>query len=84
MARAIAKQTDEKTGITVFEPNDWSSRVTLDILGEAGMGTDFRAIADPDNEVTSAYRSLFEQDWKDIVFAIAEIAFPQGLVMKIP
>lgn len=84
MTRAIAKQKDEKAGSSIIEPNDWSSRVTLDILGEAGLGTDFRAIADPDNEVTSAYRSLFEQDWTDIAFAIAEMALPEGIVMGLP
>ncbi|KAI1301024.1 hypothetical protein EDD11_005860 [Mortierella claussenii] len=34
-------------------------RATLDIIGLAGFGYDFKALTEPDNELSSAYRELF-------------------------
>lgn len=84
MVRAIEMERDPETGIIVVEPNDWGSRVTLDVLGRAGLGTDFGALKDPNNKLTSAYRSVFEQTWIDIVWAICEITFGADLVISLP
>ncbi|KAF9079523.1 hypothetical protein BGX27_006315, partial [Mortierella sp. AM989] len=34
-------------------------RATLDIIGLAGFGYDFKALTDPDNELSMAYSELF-------------------------
>ncbi|KAI9681734.1 MAG: hypothetical protein M1822_007086 [Bathelium mastoideum] len=39
---------------------EWITRATLDIIGVAGMGHDFGAIQNPDNEASNAYRGVFE------------------------
>ncbi|KAF2117193.1 cytochrome P450 [Lophiotrema nucula] len=49
---------DEKT-THVVEIRDWASRATLDIIGVAGMGQDFNAIANPDSELNMTYRMIF-------------------------
>ncbi|KAF2734439.1 cytochrome P450 [Polyplosphaeria fusca] len=45
--------------------NDWASRLTLDIIGEAGMGQSFQAVSKPtDNELYGAYATVFKQSPK--------------------
>lgn len=44
----------------VIEASSWASRITLDIIGVAGLGRDFNAIKDPGNHLTEAYARLFE------------------------
>jgi cytochrome P450 len=38
---------------------DWASRVSLDIIGLAGMGQAFNAIPDPNNTLYKKYKSMF-------------------------
>lgn len=45
----------------VFDVADWLARATLDILGAAGLGEEFDTLHNPDNEICSAYRNVFEQ-----------------------
>lgn len=40
----------------------WASRVTLDIIGLAGMGHDFNSIDDPDTEINQTYNKLFAEE----------------------
>jgi cytochrome P450 len=49
----------ESTGNNVVETSDWVSRATLDIIGVAGLGRDFRALSDPSNELNMNYRRIF-------------------------
>ncbi|KAF2096723.1 cytochrome P450 78A3 [Rhizodiscina lignyota] len=84
MLKAIEAQKDKETGISIVEPNDWSSRVTLDILGQAGLGRDFDALANPDNKVTKAYRDVFKQGITDILFQVAEVLISPTLVVHLP
>ena len=42
-----------------IDVKDWASRATLDIIGLAGLGRDFDAIKDPDNELILTYKKIF-------------------------
>ena len=42
-----------------IDVKDWASRAALDIIGLAGLGRDFDAIKNPDNELTRTYAKLF-------------------------
>ena len=44
------------------EIGNWVSRATLDIIGVAGLGRDFGAIEDPNNELNQTYRRVFTGD----------------------
>ncbi|KAF1816338.1 cytochrome P450 [Eremomyces bilateralis CBS 781.70] len=44
--------------------NEWASLCTLDIIGIAGMGHDFNAILDPENELSRTYSAVFSQSGK--------------------
>ncbi|KAK5116146.1 hypothetical protein LTR62_008472 [Meristemomyces frigidus] len=66
LAQALSTQISEPSaGIpgpsNVVNIADWLPRATLDIIGVAGLGQDFHAIQDPDNEVCNAYARVFDQ-----------------------
>ena len=44
---------------TNVDVKDWTSRATLDVIGLAGLGRDFNAIKDPDNELIRTYKRIF-------------------------
>ncbi len=56
-----AEKADPQEG-AVVELDNWASRVTLDIIGVAGMGHDFNAIQDPSSELNQCYRRIFQPD----------------------
>ncbi|KAF9949705.1 hypothetical protein BGZ65_007122 [Modicella reniformis] len=50
-------------------------RATLDIIGLAGFGYDFKALTEPDNELSNAYRELFNTSSNIIQLLRAFIPF---------
>ena len=52
-------EVDTNAKGTVMNFGNWLSRCTLDIIGVAGMGFDFNAIHDPNNELNNLYRTVF-------------------------
>ena len=42
----------------VVHVSEWVSRATLDIIGRAGLGQEFRALEDPNNELSKIYRKV--------------------------
>ena len=48
---------------------DWASRATLDIIGLAGLGRDFDAIKDPENELIRTYKKIFSADRRSQIHA---------------
>ncbi|CZT11774.1 hypothetical protein WAI453_004318 [Rhynchosporium graminicola] len=68
---------------------DWASRVTLDIIGVAGMDFDFNATSDPNGPLYAAYHAIFMTEpplfrWLNIgvmlpykyIFPLVKLAFP--------
>jgi cytochrome P450 len=54
-----SSDSDEAGKSAVIEVGNWASRVTLDIIGVAGLGHDFGAIVDQNSELNQTYRYLF-------------------------
>ncbi|CAK7205634.1 hypothetical protein SEUCBS139899_008412 [Sporothrix eucalyptigena] len=69
---------------THLEINSWASRVTLDIIGEAGLGRDFRALENPNNELTATYRSMLNPTGAARTLAILGLIFPRWFVRLLP
>ncbi|TKA81886.1 hypothetical protein B0A49_00372 [Cryomyces minteri] len=78
-----ASRTTEKPS-NVVEIGNWASRATLDIIGVAGLGQDFHAIEDPDNELNQTYRSLFSPGRVARVLQLAGIFLPFWLLKRLP
>ncbi|KAL9106184.1 MAG: hypothetical protein Q9227_008776 [Pyrenula ochraceoflavens] len=67
-----------------FEVGHWASRVTLDIGTLTMVGTDFKAIADENSELSQIYRRGFQPTRAYITLAILKNYFPRWLIDRIP
>lgn len=68
----------------VVEISGWASRATLDIIGVAGMGKDFDAIKDPDNELHNTYRTLFQVGGQASILGILSLILPFWIFPMLP
>ncbi|KAL2072954.1 hypothetical protein VTL71DRAFT_10278 [Oculimacula yallundae] len=51
-----------KVSTKCFEVLEWLNRTTLDIIGQAGFGTDINSLENPDTPIREAYRLVFAFD----------------------
>lgn len=67
-----------------IEVGGWASRVTLDIIGVAGMGKDFSAVQNPNNDLYSTYQKIFSPT--DMARFMAALGFflPFWLLRRLP
>ncbi|KAF2859481.1 cytochrome P450 [Piedraia hortae CBS 480.64] len=63
---------------------EWASRVTLDIIGQSGMGYDFDSLTTPDTELLRTYRILFEEDIPLLRWTIIGVKFPVKAAFALP
>jgi cytochrome P450 len=72
--------------IASFEVGDWASRVTLDIIGVAGMGRDFGTVHDPQAELSLVYKSVLNtKGLKQAYFlGMLSIFLPSWFVESLP
>lgn len=69
----------------VIEVGEWSSRATLDIIGQAGMGRDFQALDDPNNKLNMHYQNVFSLGRGSGKFwQIAGFFIPFWILKRIP
>jgi len=66
------------------EVSEWSSRVTLDIIGAAGLGRDFGAVKDPNNELVRTYSALFSPNRQAQLLGLLGLITGDWLASKIP
>ena len=67
-----------------IDVNDWSSRAALDIIGVAGLGQDFHAIKNTDNELLATYKQLYSLNRSARIFAALSFVLPAWLIQSIP
>ncbi|KAL2756221.1 hypothetical protein ACRALDRAFT_1034009 [Sodiomyces alcalophilus JCM 7366] len=72
------------TATAVLEVGAWASRVTLDIIGVAGLGHDFGAIRNPDNPLVRTYQHVFKPSRQGQLLGLASLFLPGRLVRMIP
>ncbi|KAF3062012.1 Cytochrome P450 72A15 [Daldinia childiae] len=72
----------KKTG--VLDVSVWGSRVTLDIIGASGLGRDFGAIQDPENELNQTYRSVFKVSRQGQILSLLALFIPEWVLSKLP
>jgi cytochrome P450 len=85
MAKAMAESIKtDPAGSNVVEIRDWASRATLDIIGVAGMGQDFNAIADPSNELNMTYRTIFSPGPGAQILHLILSLLPEWLLRALP
>ncbi|KAF2825283.1 cytochrome P450 [Ophiobolus disseminans] len=69
---------------SVIEIRGWASRATLDIIGLAGCGQDFDALADPENELNQTYKSIFSSGRGAQLVQLFLNMLPFWLVVALP
>lgn len=68
----------------VLEVGAWASRVTLDIIGVAGLGRDFGAVRDPGNPLSQAYWRVFQPSRQARLLGLLGLVFPARLLHRLP
>lgn len=56
------EMAESKVTTKVFEVLEWLNRTTLDIIGQAGFGTDINSLENPETPIREAYRLVFAFD----------------------
>ncbi|KAG7292359.1 hypothetical protein NEMBOFW57_002394 [Staphylotrichum longicolle] len=79
-----AQGPDPEKRTAVFEAGNWASRITLDIIGVAGLGRDFDAIRNPDNQLTEAYARIFKPSRQARILQLLGMFLHPRLVALIP
>ncbi|KAK1757519.1 cytochrome P450 4V2 [Echria macrotheca] len=68
----------------VVEIGGWASRATLDIIGVAGMGRDFEAIKNPNNELSQTYQRIFRPDQGERILGFLGQFLPGWFLEALP
>lgn len=85
-AAAADKEGEDGGGgkTAVLEVGAWASRITLDIIGVAGLGRDFGATADPGNELFRTYSHLFRPSAQARLLGLLSFVLPMWAVARLP
>ncbi|RAQ58065.1 cytochrome P450 monooxygenase [Aspergillus flavus] len=76
--------TNAQSGEGKIEMSVWASRLTLDIIGPAAMGRDFRSLHNPENKVADSFLAILEPTKEKMAFLAVNFALPQWFARRIP
>ncbi|KAI0974684.1 cytochrome P450 [Xylaria arbuscula] len=79
-----AELATNQSASAVIEVGEWASRVTLDIIGVAGLGRDFGAIQNHNSELVQVYRRIMSPTPQAQRLGLLSLIFGQWLVSLIP
>jgi cytochrome P450 len=68
----------------VVEVNHWANKVTMDIIGVAGLGRDFNALKNSDDPLVENYEEILEPTVEKLSFFVCQIILPQWFVNRLP
>jgi cytochrome P450 len=83
LAKALNKDITTN-GSPVIELSTWASKVTLDIIGIAGLGQKFDAVEKKKDPLAGIYEALLEPTREKLVFAMLSLALGLPFVRLIP
>ncbi|RFN48456.1 hypothetical protein FIE12Z_7265 [Fusarium flagelliforme] len=83
LTKAIAQDITEARS-SVVELNGWASKVTLDIIGIAGLGRKFDTVEKRVDPLADIYEQLLEPDREKLVFAMLSLALGLPIIRLIP
>ncbi|KAK8241319.1 cytochrome P450 [Phyllosticta capitalensis] len=82
--RAMVAQLESQGDDNVMNIQSFASRITLDIIGAAGMGHDFNAIENPNSELNATYRRIFQPNKVAAALALLGNFVPLALLRLLP
>jgi len=68
----------------VLEIGHYSTQVTLDIIGLAGLGRDIDSLRNSDDALIENYEELLEPSTEKAVYFFVHLLFPQWFIEKLP
>jgi cytochrome P450 len=84
-ATVASEQEKETSALSAIIPmSGWLSRATLDIIGVAGMGQNFNALHDPNTELYTTYKNVFEPSRQARMMQLLSIFVPMQLLRILP
>ncbi|CAF3541908.1 unnamed protein product [Fusarium graminearum] len=83
LTKAIAQDITASRS-PVVELNGWASKVTLDIIGIAGLGRKFDAVEKKIDPLADIYEQLLEPDREKLIFAMLSLAIGLPIIRMIP
>jgi cytochrome P450 len=84
MTKVIQDQKSEHPDGASIDAASWASRVTLDIIGVAGMGHDFNAVERDDSELNTTYRLVFQPGNNARLLQRLSLFIPPSFLNKLP
>jgi cytochrome P450 len=79
---STSADSEEATAVVQFDK--WINRATLDIIGVAGMGCDFGAIDNPNNELSVTYRRIFAPSKQARYMGLIALFIPFWVLRMLP
>ncbi|KAL2846866.1 cytochrome P450 [Aspergillus pseudoustus] len=76
--------TGAESGWGKVEMSVWASRLTLDIIGPAAMGRDFRTIQNNENKVADSFMAILEPTKEKMLFLAVNFILPQWFAKRLP
>jgi cytochrome P450 len=74
----------EGKGTGIIDLSNWTSRVTLDIIGVAGMGREFNTLKNAGDPILGIYEQLLEPAPAKLMYAMSSIVFGLQFVRILP
>lgn len=68
----------------VLELGHYSTQVTLDIIGLAGLGRDINSLKNSDDDLIANYEEILEPTTEKAVFFLLHLMFPPSLIAMLP
>ena len=66
------------------EFGEWATRVTVNIIGVAGMGRDFNALKNSDDVLVRSYNELLDPTAPNTFYFACNLIFPQWFIQALP
>ncbi|PNS15932.1 Cytochrome P450 52A13 [Sphaceloma murrayae] len=86
-ALAVTQAINEDIGtnrVGTTEIGNWASKVTLDIIGIAGLGREFNTMKNAEDPLVLTYEELLEPSFEKFLYFIARTLGPDRLVARLP
>lgn len=84
LEREIAVHPAPGRGAGFVEIGGWASRLTLDIIGPAAIGRDFRSLENENDPVSQNYSAILKPSPDLLLLFAVSILLPQALVRWVP
>ncbi|KAH8178060.1 cytochrome p450 domain-containing protein [Sarocladium implicatum] len=83
LTRTLGKDIATKSSSTI-ELNSWASKVTLDIIGVAGLGRDIDSVEKNKDPLAGIYEELLDPDREKLIFGMLCLALGRPLIAMLP